>query len=184
MEQEIWRDIKGYKGIYQVSNFGRIKGLERLSAKGCLLKEKIRKIQTNNDGYQTVILFKDGIRGNYDVHRLVAVAFISNPDNLPQVNHKDECKHNNYVANLEWCTGKYNSNYGTGSVRRVLVTDFKAAAIKRRKPVIATNIKTGEKIYFESIHEAGRSGFKMRVIHFCLCGKCKTHQGYVWRLAS
>ena len=102
---EIWKDKKNYEGHYQVSNFGRVKSIK-------FGKEKILK-QSIRHGYYCVVLSKNGILKNYFVHRLVAEAFIDNPDNLPQVNHKDECKTNNIVSNLEWCDRKYNINYGT-----------------------------------------------------------------------
>ena len=114
---EEWRDIKGYEGLYQVSNEGRIKSLERIAnrsdGKVEILKEKIRKLTKDKDGYLCVPLVKELKRKFCKVHRLVAKAFIDNPDNLPEINHKDECKSNNSVENLEWCDRKYNTNYGT-----------------------------------------------------------------------
>ena len=122
MKKEIWKDILGYEGLYQVSNFGRVKSLERLikytENKIVLRKCRIIKTHTNKCGYVYVVLHKDGNKKNYLVHRLVAEVFISNPDNLPQVNHKDENKLNNSVENLEWCDAKYNVNYGTCIERR------------------------------------------------------------------
>lgn len=119
--EEIWKDIVGYEGFYQVSNLGRVKSLDRYieitNKRGTLYRRPIkgRLLSLNNaDGdYISVALTKDSIGIFYSVHRLVAQAFIPNPDNLPQVNHKDENPSNNYADNLEWCTAKYNSNYGT-----------------------------------------------------------------------
>ena len=114
METENWKDIEGYEGLYQVSNLGRVKSLNyhRSWKEQCLKPGKVC-------GYLYVILSKDGeVYGKY-VHILVAEAFIPNPFNLPYVNHKDEVKTNNCVSNLEWCTAKYNTNYGTG-MRRML----------------------------------------------------------------
>lgn len=119
---EVWKDIEGYEGYYQVSSEGRIKSLERI-VKGVgnggefdkLLPEKILKLQT--DKYTSVNLHKDGVGHRVNVHRLVAMAFIPNPDNLPEVNHKDECKTNNRVENLEWCSTEYNQSYGTKNQR-------------------------------------------------------------------
>ena len=102
---EIWKDIEGYDGMYQVSNLGRVK-----SFKNC--KERILSSGTTKKNYKFVILSKNDIRKNFQVHRLVAMTFLPNPDNLPQVNHKDENPSNNNLENLEWCTAKYNSNYG------------------------------------------------------------------------
>lgn len=119
--EEIWRDIEGYEGLYQVSNLGRVRSLDRIvqqlnrwgkyqsrSYPGCVLNPGV-----THDNYQSVSLTRQGKSASYSVHRLVAQAFIPNPDNLPQVNHKDENLSNNCVDNLEWCTAKYNSNYGT-----------------------------------------------------------------------
>ena len=100
---EEWRAVPGYEGLYEVSNTGNIKSL---------IKNKIIKYFINKKGYRLVSLSKNGIIKKFSVHRLVAQAFIPNPDNLPQVNHKDEDKTNNNVDNLEWCDAKYNTNYG------------------------------------------------------------------------
>lgn len=119
MEKEIWKDINGYEGIYQVSNFGRIKSVERKvkcaeKLGGFRLKrEKILSTDVGTFGYHRV--YMQGRK--YLVHRLVAKAFVPNPQNYTQVNHKDECKGNNNASNLEWCTAKYNSNYGDRTER-------------------------------------------------------------------
>ena len=99
---EIWNDILGYEGLYEVSNWGRIRR-----------NGKILRPQAARGGYLQVGLSKNGIVKHGKVHRLVASAFIPNPNNYPQVNHKDENKTNNAVDNLEWCDNKYNNNYGT-----------------------------------------------------------------------
>ena len=108
---EIWKPIKGYEGLYEVSNFGRIKSIR-------FGKEKIMKLQLKKNNYLDISLTKDGKTKRFLIHRLVAEAFIPNPDNLPEVNHKDECKTNNNVNNLEWCDRVYNINYGTCIERR------------------------------------------------------------------
>lgn len=121
MIKEIWRPIKGYENLYEISNHGRIKGVDRYvkGRYGNLRFQKghIRKATYNNRGYQAIPLCKDGKYKTFLVHRLVAETFIPNPDNLPEVNHKDENKENNYVDNLEWCTRKYNMNYGITQYR-------------------------------------------------------------------
>lgn len=115
---EIWKDIAGYEGLYQVSNVGRVRSLKRSVFVRNRNKYKTLKgsIKTGcyelKNGYHVVSLYKDGIGKRFFTHRLVAVAFLENPLNLPQVNHKDENKKNNSVDNLEWCDAKYNTNYG------------------------------------------------------------------------
>ena len=104
--QEIWKDIKGYEGLYQVSNLGNVKSL----------KTNKNLYSSNAKGYRRVGLFK-GKRKGYSIHRLVAQAFIPNPENKPCVNHKDCNRANNNVNNLEWCTHKENNNYKTHKLR-------------------------------------------------------------------
>lgn len=128
---EVWRPVKGYEGLYEVSNYGRVKSLDRVrkSSKNAVAVVKGRILKSapgkNGNGYPKVVLCKNGERENYYVHRLVMEAFVPNPDNLPCINHKDESRNNNFVfvnedgtvdlekSNLEWCTYKYNLNYGT-----------------------------------------------------------------------
>ena len=105
---EIWMDIKGYEGKYKVSNQGRVYSIR---------SNKYLAIGNNRKGYLYVRLWKDNIEKKEYIHRLVARHFIPNPNNLPQVNHKDENKENNRVENLEWCDAKYNNNYGSHSKR-------------------------------------------------------------------
>ena len=113
--QEIWKDIEGYEGLYQVSNFGRVKSLDRyvLRNGNSLFVKGIVLSQLNNGGYLAVRLCNSGKYKNYFVHRLVACAFVENLNNYTEVNHIDEDKHNNDFRNLEWCDRKYNVNYGS-----------------------------------------------------------------------
>ena len=105
--EEVWKPIKGYEGIYEVSSLGCV----RKAATGLILH------QSNNRGYRQVGLRKDGITKTVPVHRLVAKAFLPNPDMLPQINHRDENKANNCVENLEWCDGSYNMRYNDLQLR-------------------------------------------------------------------
>ena len=118
---EEWRDVVGYEGLYMVSNIGNVKSLQRTAkSKNCSIRtvsEKLRKINKNKSGYLMVILNKEGKRKGMKIHRLVAEAFIPNPLNLPQVNHRNEIKSDNRVENLEWCTQDYNNKYGTRTER-------------------------------------------------------------------
>lgn len=104
------KDIKGYEGLYAVTEDGQIWSYRR---------KKFLKLDGKVGDYQSIGLSKDGKVKGYAVHRLVAQAYIPNPDNLPMVNHKDEVKSNNCVDNLEWCTREYNCNYGTAVQRRL-----------------------------------------------------------------
>jgi hypothetical protein len=110
---EIWKDIEGFEGLYQVSNLGRVKSLERKATFGrswLIVKEKILKNKGKEGHYHCVNLYNNIVK-NYrrDVHRLVAIAFIPNPNNYPLVMHKDDNKHNNSVDNLIWGTHKMNT---------------------------------------------------------------------------
>lgn len=112
--EEQWKAIKGYEGYYEVSNLGRVRSL----GNGLTHNKSMTYLRGGNqDGYLIVILWKNGHGTNKRVHRLVAEAFIPNPDNLPQINHKNEDKADNRVENLEWCSAKYNCNYGTRNAR-------------------------------------------------------------------
>lgn len=108
---EEWKQIKGFEGLYEVSNFAQVR-----NSKGHILKSAIKKGHSTN--YNVVSLYKDGKGHTKTIHRLVAEAFIPNPDNLPCINHKDEDGTNNLPNNLEWCTKQYNTNYGTAQERR------------------------------------------------------------------
>lgn len=194
-EKEIWKDIEGYEGLYQVSNFGRIKSLKDNHGN---TREKILKLWKEKDGYLQVFLCKNGKGKTCTVHRLVANAFIENPNNLPMINHKDENKTNNCVENLEWCDAKYNNNYGTVIQRRVANTDYKAIAAKIDYKAKVANTdykaiveKTSKQVYqysldlklikiWESTAECGRNGYNFGHVASCCRGERKTHKGYIW----
>lgn len=108
LPKQYWKDIEGYEGLYQVSNTGKVRSLNYRRTG----ETKVLKPSTSKLGYKSVNLCKDGKNKGYLVHRLVALAFIPNPNNYPVVNHKDENPSNNTVWNLEWCTQEYNINYG------------------------------------------------------------------------
>ena len=161
---ERWRDIEGYEGRYRISDHGRVFSL---------LSNKLLSISTNNCGYKCVYLYAAGA-GNYQnmkVHRLVAAAFIPNPSNLPQVNHKNEDKTDNHYSNLEWCSANYNNNYGTRNLR---------AAIANARPVVC--IETG--IIYWGAGEAARQVGIYNHISECCNGQRKSCGGYHWRWAT
>lgn len=105
---EIWKDVVGYEGLYQVSNLGRVKSLPR---RGTVLRERILRTTIDRKGYVCVCFTKNSEKKTVKIHRLVAMAFIPNDRDLPEVNHKDENKLNNCSTNLEWCSGRYNILY-------------------------------------------------------------------------
>lgn len=164
--EEAWKDIEGFEGLYQVSNKGRVKSLNYHNTK----KEKILK-PIIGKGYKRVRLYKNKTSKLYAVHRLVANAFLPNQQNLPCVNHKDECRTNNVVSNLEWCTQKYNCNYGTGIERSSKARSKQVGAFKNCELVFT----------FSSTREAEIQGFKQGAVASCCRGERKTHKGYEWR---
>ena len=175
---EIWRPIKGYEGLYQVSNLGRVKSLNynHTGNEGILSPRK------NSCGYYNVILHKNKDKKSFRVHRLVAQAFIPNPNNLPEVNHKSEEKWLNTVENLEWCDKSYNVNYGTHN-ERMLKTRNKRGG-KTAERLIAQITLDGKIIkIWPSIMEAERNGFHRGCICLCCQGKQNKHQGFKWQYA-
>jgi hypothetical protein len=177
---EVWKAVPGYEGKYEVSDQGRVRSLDRIvEAKNqtgkvyyCHYKGRILKVYNNSSGYFALCMAGK----MFLLHRLVAKVFIPNSNNLPEVNHKDENKHNNRVDNLEWCTRRYNANYGTGKVRCGQMSWV---------PVIATD-KDGNEYRFESMTEAAeKTGAGFRNISMC-CQGAKgrpTAGGYKWRYA-
>lgn len=110
MEKEIWKEIEEFGGNYSVSSEGRVRSNGLLKGKNS--KVRILKTEMSKKGYLRVGLVKDGKQKKYLVHRLVAIAFLDNPNNLPDVNHKNECKTDNRLINLEWMSRRDNMNYG------------------------------------------------------------------------
>lgn len=110
MEKEIWKEIEVFGGNYSVSSEGRVRSNGLLKGKNS--KVRILKTEMSKKGYLRVGLVKDGKQKKYLVHRLVAIAFLDNPNNLPDVNHKNECKTDNRLINLEWMSRRDNMNYG------------------------------------------------------------------------
>ena len=117
MTEEIWKPVVGYEGLYEVSNLGRVRSLDRYDSRNHFRKGRIMKQSYCSKGYLTIDLCLNRKNKKCLVHRLIAQAFIPNPDNLPEINHKDEDKTNNSVENLEWCDRSYNNTYGTARIR-------------------------------------------------------------------
>ena len=171
--EEIWKDIDGYEGLYQVSNLGNIKHLEQkrynpLTKTYSVYTERPIK-QRLSRRYMCVSLCKDTEKHTHRVHRLVAKAFISNPNNLPIINHKDENPLNNVYTNLEWCDIKYNTNYGTCLQRRAL-----------KRCVKVRCVETG--VIYNSIKEASQKIINRSNSHIgaACSGKLQTAYGYHW----
>ena len=164
---ETWKAIADYEGIYEVSDLGRVRSLK-------YGREKILKPGKAAGGYLFVKLYKDGKVEQPKIHRLVAEAFIQNPNNLDTVNHKDEVKTNNTVSNLEWMSIRDNNNYGTHNKR---------VAEANSKQVQMFDKSTGELLdTFPSTMEAWRvTGIAQSHISSCCLGKLKSAGGYKWR---
>lgn len=161
IENEIWKDVVGYEGIYKVSNFGKVLSISYRNKE----YSKIRLNQIDNYGYSVIDLFLCKKRRNVKVHRLVAIAFIPNPENKPQVNHKDGNKLNNHVFNLEWCTDSENNIHAYKIGLKFMSCDLKIKIAKIKSKKIINN-KTG--IIYDSLTDA--------------CKKEKISQSYLWKI--
>ena len=167
--EEIWRAINNYEGLYEVSNLGRVKSLGNDKNR----KEKILKPRNNGQGYLFVGLSKEGSRKLYTIHRLVLMAFspVENSESL-QVNHRNECKTDNRLENLEWCTCKYNNTYN-GKHKRVG---------EKESISIAQLTQDGKfiKAWKSSMAAAREGGYNQGNINSCCKGRQKTHGGFRW----
>lgn len=182
--EEIWKDVVGYEGYYQVSNLGRVKSIShRVRCRGGFrtLPTKLMSPQTNNkkNFYYFVRLHKNGVAKPYFVHRLVAAAFIDNPNNLPQVNHKDGNKRNNNVNNLEWCSASENMHHAFNvGLITANITHYRGVKAYRVKD----NSFVGE---YKSQHEAAKI-LGLNVAHICsvLHNRCEHTKGYYFRYSG
>ena len=180
--EEVWRDINDYEGLYQVSNFGRVRSLDRQAWNGRVWHDKkgvLLALRKHNAGYLAVTLSKEGKAGYFLVHRLVGEAFLERPPNKSEVNHIDENKHNNHVENLEWVTPKENMNHGT-RVERCL-DKFKETGFVKK--VVQMDLEGNFIAEYESQIEASRqTGVRQGNISSAILGKYKTAGGYKWKL--
>lgn len=183
---EIWKDIKGYEGYYQVSNYGNVRSCTRFDGVR-IQKGKMMKPNLKYNGYLQVGLRKDHKRKWFSIHRLVAIHFIDNPDNLPQVNHIDCNKQNNNVNNLEWVSSKENLEHAHKNnlihMRKGKEHPFYGkcgASSKSAKRVIRYDPKTHETKLYEAKILAKYDGFDVTCISKCCHKKSKTHKGYEW----
>lgn len=174
---EIWKDIEGYEGMYQVSNMGRVRALDRVkpNSGGQIAKGHILPQSDNGHGYRFVSLWKFNKGRRFYVHRLVASAFIPNPNNFPIINHKDENKSNNRYENLEWCTQKYNANYGTHT-RRVKESFI---ANGNNRPVDVYDMNGAFLKTFDCSNEVCKElGVHRRGLYLVCQGVAKSYKGY------
>ena len=180
------KPVVGYEGYYEVDQFGRVFGLARsiVVVDGNRtytkhLKEKKIKQAMNSNGYKVVSLVMNGKQTNVYVHRIVAEAFLPNPDNLPMVNHKDEDKTNNFLENLEWCTAAYNNTYGKAIERRA--KKLRGRESEKRVAVIQRRPDGSFKARFASVTEAAKvmDGSTSAISAVCR-GKRKMAYGYIW----
>jgi len=173
---EIWKEIKGYEGLYEVSNFGRVKSLARMCGRwNGFRKEKILKDRKGRYGYLSAVLYYDKKPKNFLVHRLVALAFIKNPKNKRTVNHKDGVKANNFAENLEWMTHKENIHH---SFKNGMSSNDHC-----NKEV--AQIKDGKVIkIWKSIVDASNSFEKTTSISCCCHGRRNFTAGFQWRFVK
>lgn len=180
---EVWKDIKGYEGLYQVSNKGRIKGMDRTVSCHSKFKKswkgKIKVPYKNKNGYLLVRLHKKGGARAYSVHRLVAMAFIPNPKNYPQTNHISGVKTDNCVKNLEWCTMSYNHKHAYSIGLKKITEEHKRINREKNGKTILC-VETG--IIYPSIkYAASKIGVNASGISRALAGINKTSGGFRWK---
>lgn len=178
--QEIWKDILGYEKLYQISNFGNVKSLDKKDSLGRRVKGKQMMPIFRKDGYLDITLHKDGKCKHFLIHRLVAQMFIKNSNNYKEINHKDEDKTNNNINNLEWCSRSYNINYGVANKKR-----RKTLLNKRGKTVFKYDKDNNLLQSYPSLQQATRET-KINQSHISQCcnNKRKTAGGFVWRYAE
>lgn len=160
---EEWRPVHGYEDLYEVSDKGRVRSMRG--------NRNILKPGHCGSLYNYVTLCKDGELKKLYIHRMVAEAFIPNPDCLPQVNHIDENKTNNTAANLEWCTAQYNNTYNDKAIK---------PKERKRRAVIAWNPDDNQTYWFSTISSAESVGFNQKSVWRCLHGLMNTHKGFRW----
>lgn len=187
MEKEKWVPIKGYEGIYAISNLGRVRSLDRafvdiIGRNYIKIGKVMKQTLCKQTGYWRIGLTnKDGVQKDHNVHRLLAEAFLPNPDNLPCVNHRDENRANNSICNLEWCSYQYNNTYGTATKRRSVslkkYNEKNAVSVcqfSNDGSLINTHPSIKKACESLGVEDTGNIGL-------CINRKIKTAYGFVWR---
>lgn len=179
---ETWKPVVGYEGLYEVSDMGRVKTLHYKGGK----EERILCEKKHLDGYLFVELYKNGSKKPITIHRLVATAFIENPNNFPCINHKDENKANNKAENLEWCTWKYNVNYSIARRKeRNPQIRFTRNGRKRFRRIVQVDLDGNiVKTWQDSRTIFLETNMSDWAISQCCVGKQKTAYGYKWHYAA
>lgn len=188
--EEVWKDIKGYEGLYQVSNRGRVKSLERrvVGKNGNMYyyHEKIKKACLMNHGYMVVDLHKNGKNKHAYIHRLIAEYFIPNPENKPQINHKNGIRHDNRIENLEWVTCYENNKHMKEVLKTAYILPPKYGKDNPKSRRILQFTKEGKFIKsYETLTEAERcTGAHHSNISKVALGKRNFAGGFVWKYAD
>ena len=183
MIKEKWKTIKGYDSLYAVSTLGNIRSMEKTSINGNLLKPKMMKPARQSNGYISLVLHNNGFRKTHTVHRLVAVAFLKNPNNLKTVNHKNGKRDDNSVDNLEWMSQSDNCKHGFEKNGHVgSWTDKFGKDHHRSKVVIQMDLDSNEVARFYGTMEVEReTGINNRGVADACRGKNKTAGGFKWK---
>lgn len=192
MDNEVWMPVSGWETLYEVSNKGRVRSLDRKCKRWntfVLYKGRVMKQQENNRGYRYVILKDMDMKEKAYVHRLVATAFLRRPSGADVVNHMDFNPKNNRVENLEWTTSDGNFQYSADRGRYERTKTWKShlkATLDEvmGKSVIGENLSTGTVVFYKALNDCAKDGFNPSCVSCCCNGKRKTHAGFKWRFAS
>ena len=175
--EEIWKPIKAYEGLYEVSNLGKVRALTFHNNKVLKNKITVLKQRIGKDGRKRITLYKNKKPKTFQVHRLVAQAFIPKLDNLPEVNHKNENPLDNRVENLEWCNRDYNMHYGNIREKQLIGKGYKKI---NQYDLQGNFIKCWDK----TLQITEKLGISKQSISYCCNKRTKTAGGYIWRYVN